>query len=59
VGLPHRPLVSWSSWLDLVTGAMSRPGGRDRKLGGGFSFQLQQMISSTEAPATNKSLLLY
>ncbi len=48
------------SWLDLVTGAMSRPRGRDRELGGDFSFQLQQMISSShEAPATNKSLLLY
>ncbi len=52
-------ISSWSSWLDLATGAMSRPRGRDCELGGDFSFQLQQMISSTEAPATNKSLLLY
>jgi len=51
--------VSWSSWLDLVTGAMNQPGGHDRELGGDFSFQLQQMISSTEVHVTNKSLLLY
>ncbi len=46
---------SWSSWLELVTGAMSR-GGRDPELGGAFISicEQQQMIDSSAAarPAT-------
>ncbi len=33
-------ISSWRSWLDLVTGALSRAGGRDRELGGDFILQL-------------------
>jgi len=51
-------ISSWSSWLELVT-AMSR-GRRDPKLGGDFIFQLPADDQKlTEAPAANKSLLLY
>jgi hypothetical protein len=52
-------ISSWSSWLELVTGAMSR-GARDPELGGDFIFQLPADDQKlTEAPAANKSLLLY